>query len=409
MIIKDCRKALLLGAAFFAWSQAASAQEVRDLDDATSDVRIFTGDVGNAPVRFSYTIPAATVLVVDAVPTQDSGLDPLLTVTDAASGEVLVEDDDGGEGLGARARIVSEEGRRIEIEVSSFGFFTEDATSGPFELQLRSSPYAPVPARSLAFGDSASGTLAPEDRHMFTIEGDKGQLLEVALVAGDEELDPQLSLYQGTDTDAEPLAINDDGGDGLNALLRYVLPESGTYTIVAAPFGETEGLYALRVAEASYPELQVPEQVLGLGERASGRLGEGYEFGSIDPAAITYQLTPEAIAAIRAGASQVTVNMTKPLFEDEDFASGADPFLELGFVTPLGLAVVLSDDDGGGDLAARIAIDLGSIASDGDWLDRLRIRATSISDGGPFEIELVEGMQEVAAPAGDGYPVEEAE
>jgi hypothetical protein len=163
---------------------------------------------------------------------------------------------------------------------------------------------------------------------------------------------------------------------------------------MAEPFGDSSGAYTLRVAPEREFVVQAPVQVLGLGERASGRLGEGYESGSIDPVEITYQLTEEAIAAIRASNGEVTFNMTTPLFEDENFPSGVDSYLELGFETPLGFASVMDDDDGGEGLNARIAIDLSPV-TDGDWLERLRLRASSIGSGGEFEVELVEGMQEV--------------
>ncbi len=143
-------------------------------------------------------------------------------------------------------------------------------------------------------------------------------------------------------------------------------------------------------------------QVLGLGEPMSGRLGEGYEFGSIDPAQITYSLTPEAIEAIRSGSGEVTFNMTTPAFEDDDFASGVDSFLELGFETPLGYASLISDDDGGEGLNSRISIDLSPVADEPGWLERLQLRASSIGGSGEFVIEMAEGMQPVEdAWAGD--------
>lgn len=405
MTLSIGRIALLAGAATLLAPVTASAQEVRDLDDASSDIQIFEGEVGTAPVVFRYTIPANTSLRIDVIPTEESELDPMLTVTDVASGEVLAEDDDGGEGLASRARIYSEEGQQVEITVSPFGLFSEDSSSGPFRLELRPVLSRPQDVRGVSYGSVLDGMLESGAEHLFTIEGEKGALLEVALVAGDDGLDPTLSLFEGRGANGDPVSTNDDGGDGVNSLLRYVFPESGTYTIMAEPFGDSSGSYTLRVAPEREYMVQAPVQVLGLGDRAAGRLGEGYESGSIDPTEITYELTAEAIAAIRASNGEVTFNMTTPLFEDENFPSGVDSYLELGFETPLGFASVMSDDDGGEGLNSRIAIDLSPI-SGGDWLERLRLRASSIGSGGDFEVELVEGMQEVEQYEWEEEPVE---
>ncbi len=228
---------------------------------------------------------------------------------------------------------------------------------------------------------------------LFRIAGKQGERLEVALVASGEELDPILTLYSGEGTFGEELTSNDDSGEGLNALLRFVLPADGTYTIAAEGYSGTSGEYTLRVALPREHEIQSPQQVIGLGDRISGYLGEGYENGGIDPSKITYQLTEEAIAAIRSARGEVTISMTTPENNDAFFPSTVDPFIEVGFETPLGDATVLSDDDGGEGLNSRLVVDLGGLAADGDWLERLRITASSISDGGAFEIELSEGAR----------------
>ncbi len=400
---------MLAGAAALALPGAASAQEIRDLDNEASVVRVFSDTVGSTPVVFTYTIPAGMTLTIDAVPTGESELDPVMTVVDLETGEIIAEDDDGGDGLASRAEIYSEFGQRIEITVSAYGFLSEDESYGPFELRLRESVREPVKSREVWFGSDTSGTLDAAGSHLFTIAGEEGQLLEVALVAEDDWLDPMLELYAGEGMAGEPVASNDDGGGGLNSLIRYVLPETGVYTIRAMPYGDSYGDYTLRVAEESYPVLQSPVQMIGLGERLGGRLGEGYESGSLDPVEISYELTPEAIEAIRSGDGEVTFNMTTPLFEDEDFPSAIDAFLELGFETPLGFASLMTDDDGGEGLNSRIAIDLSPVADEPGWLENLRVKASTIGGGGQYEIELVEGMQPVEQPYSELEEFEEIE
>ncbi|TIX50455.1 hypothetical protein [Alteraurantiacibacter aquimixticola] len=408
MTIAWSKAALLLASAALLTPLAATAQ-VRDLDGEVSDVLTFEGAVEGAPVVYRYTMAPGTSLQVDVMPTGDSALDPTLTITDAATGEVLVEDDDGGVGLGSRGSVYSANGQQVEIAVSAYDLFSENETGGAFQLVLRPGTVAPRAIQPIAFGGKEGGELTAGGRHLYTITGEAGQLVEAALIADDDTLDPLLSIYKGSGDQGEELDSNDDGGGGLNSLLRLVLPESGTYTIATQAYGDSFGHYTLRLAEPRTHTIQSPQQVLGLGERVGGYLGTGYETGSLDPSEITYQLTPEVITAIRRGKGEVTVNLTTPLFEDEDFPSGVDPFLELGFESPLGFASMMSDDDGGEELNSRIAIDLSPLAEDGDWLERLRIRASSIGQGGAFEIELVEGMQEVSSHEweGDEYPIPE--
>jgi hypothetical protein len=404
--------ALLAGAAAVLVPAASSGQEVRNLDNARSDVLIFEGELGTAPVTYRYTIPARTVLQIDARPADGSELDPVLTVTDVRSGDVLAEDDDSGGNLGARARIVSERGQRVEITVSSFAFLTGEETAGAFELQLRPRPWTPPRTRAVTLGSDTTGTLNASGSEMFTITGTKGQVLEVALIAGDEDLDPMLTLYKGVGSDGEMLTSDDDGGNSLNPLIRYTLPADGTYTIVATPYGDSSGAYTLRVAPRREPGAISDSTVLGFGEALTGfTAAPNYEVaedgGEEVHTGVLYSLSPAAIAAIRAGQGEVTFNLSGPQFEDPDFPSGIDPFLELGFETPMGFAAMLSDDDGAGELNSRIATDLSALAADGDWLERLRVRAYSIGGAGEFSVEMVAGKQDLVAPTYDEY-VEEA-
>lgn len=409
------KAALLAGAAVVSAAlvpSLAAAQEARNLDRATSDVLIFEGEVTTAPLRYRYTIPARTRLQVDVIPDEGSSLDPTLTITDVRSGEVLAEDDDSGGDLASRASVLSERGQLVEITVSPFGFLEEGETAGAFTLQLRPRPWVRPVTRPVTVGSDTDGTLAVGGSQLFTIRGEAGQLLEVALVTrskpdeetGEGGLDPLLKLYKGEGTDGEVLQESDDNGTNLNSLIRITLPETGIYTLEASPYGDTSGDFTLRVAAPRETHFSGETQLM-FGTPLAGYINAGGAAvleGEEAPAAI-YALSPAVIAAIRAGQGQVTFNLTKPLSEDPDFPGGVDPVLELGFDTPLGFATMKRDDDGGGELNSRIAADLSAIASDGDWLERLRLRATSIGEAGGFSIEMVPGLQEVVAPAWDEY------
>ena len=413
--------ALLAGAAAILVPASGMAQEVRNLDNARSDVQIFEGEVSTTPVRYRYTIPARTRLQVDVVPATDSELDPVLTITDARTGEVLAEDDDSGGNLASRASVIAEQrARQVEISVSSFAFLSGEESTGTFELQLRSSDWSPPVVRPVTFGSDTRGRLAAGERQLFTITGGAGQMVEVALVAIGEDLDPTLNFYAGRGTEGELLQSDDDGGNELNSLIRVLLPKDGVYTIEATPYGETYGEFTLRVAPLR-PTVAEQSQggTIGLGETISGYVAtpdysayseeELYDADELVSTGITYRLSDAAIAAIRGGAGQVTINMTQPEFGDPDFPSGIDPFVEVGLETPMGLASLASDDDGGGDLNARLPLDLGALAADGDLLERLRIRVTTIGSGGEFSLSLTEGKQEVVVPDYEDYAAEAVE
>ncbi|MXO71385.1 hypothetical protein [Alteraurantiacibacter buctensis] len=413
------KAALLAGAAIVSAlvPAVATAQEARNLDRATSDVLIFEGEVTTTPLKYRYTIPARTRLQVDVIPAEGSSLDPTLTITDVRTGEVLAEDDDSGGNLAARANILSERGQQVEITVSPFGFLEENETAGAFTLELRPRAWVRPVTRRVTTGSDTTGRLSVGGTQLFTIEGRAGQVLEVALVAAqqsDEEVtesafDPYLKLYKGEGIDGELLSENDDNGSNLNSLIRYTLPEDGIYTLEASPYGDTAGEFTLRVAAPRETHVDGETQ-LAFGAPLAGFVQAAYGEleGDEQPPAAIYSLSPDLIAAIRGGQGEVTFNLTKPLSEDPDFPGGVDPMLELGFETPLGFATMKSDDDSGGELNARIPIDLSAIAADGDWLERLRLRATSIGEAGGFSIEAVPGLQEVVAPSWDEYAIEAA-
>ncbi len=380
-----------------------NAQDVRDLDNESSNVRSFAGSVGEEPVMFEVAIPAASAMRIDVITTSE--LDPKVKVTDAATGELLAEDDDSGGDLSSRVTVRGEDGRRVRIEVSRFsydGMEPGEGTGGTFDLRLTTMAHDPQSLRSVAYGSALGGTLLTGDRHEFTFTGEAGKLLEVALLASEESgLDPYLELR---DPAGEVIASNDDGGGSLNSVLRHVLQDGGDYTIVASAFGSSSGEYTLRVAEAREFVTQAPVQVIGFADPAAGRLGEGYENGGIDPAFIDYQLSDAAIAAIVAGRGEVTIRMNADEGGASEFGgevgTGLDPLIELGFDTPLGFAVVESDDDGSGTgLNAMLPIDLSSIAGDRELLSRLRVRAKALSAGGGYTLTITEGME--ARPAYD--------
>lgn len=377
----------------------AVAQGLRDLDGEQSALRSFSGRVGDGPVRFSVTVPAASAMQIDVLAT--SALDPVLRVYDATGEALLIENDDEGDGLNSRAVIRAEQARRIVIEVSSAvhdGFAGEAslAAGGSFDLHLTTRPYEAQPRREIGWGARESGTLAAGEEHLFRLRGEEGALLQAALLAGDEAtgFDPYLELR---DAAGITLASDDDSGGGLNALLRQVFEKDAEYTLVVASYGQSAGDYVLRIAERRPLLAQAPEQVIGLGETVTGRLGLGYESLGAQPGSITYRLDPAALARIAEGPPAISFRLQATGEADADFGPPLDPFLELGFATPLGFAVVASDDDGGGGFDALLPVDLAPLRREPGLLERLRIRVSGVGAGeGAYALSALPGL---AAPA----------
>ena len=58
------------------------------------------------------------------------------------------------------------------------------------------------------------------------------------------EFDPFLRIL---DAGGKQLAEDDDGGEGLNARIRFTAPRDGNYQIVATRFGAGQGNYSLKI------------------------------------------------------------------------------------------------------------------------------------------------------------------
>ncbi len=383
------KTALLIGAAAMLSPVAASAQV--NLDAAQSDVRVFQGNVDGEAATFEVSVPAGSVMQIDVMTTSD--LDPIVTVTDASTGEVIAEDDDGGDDLNSRVRIRGEDGRRIVISVNSFDATWVEAGEsygGSFDLRLATSTYTAPVTKTVTYGARETGSFQGEPS-LFTFNAQAGDMIEVALLS-EGDLDPYLELR---DADGETIATDDDGGNGLNSRLTHMFEEAGTYTIAAMGFGDSTGDFTMRVRERRTASAQLPLQMIGFDDEASGELGSPWQESGLLPSSIMYQLNDSAMAAIRSGAGEITIHMDAADGGDPDFGGSIDPFVELGFDTPLGFAVATSDDDGSGSLNSLLPVDLGLLADHPGLLDMMRIRVTGLGGSdGAYTLRITQGMEE---------------
>ncbi len=86
---------------------------------------------------------------------------------------------------------------------------------------------------TIDIGDTVEDTLPQGERLDYTFTASEGDALVISLVS--DEFDAYLYLL---DADGGELARNDDGGDGLNSLINFIVPEDGEYIIQAASFSD---------------------------------------------------------------------------------------------------------------------------------------------------------------------------
>lgn len=165
--------------------------------------------------------------------------DPYLTLYDE-DGQLVTVDDDGGEGLNSSLQFVSAESGSYFLEASAFsssdtGSYTltaslESSSNDDFAGDLSTSG-----AISAANG-AISGTLEVDgDTDWFRADLAANTAYTFGLTGGTatgQLSDPLLRLYDSTGTQ---IAVNDDGGEGLNSELTYTT--SGAQTVYLSAEG----------------------------------------------------------------------------------------------------------------------------------------------------------------------------
>ncbi|MEL0439157.1 M10 family metallopeptidase C-terminal domain-containing protein, partial [Phycobacter sp. K97] len=199
-----------------------------------------------------------------------------------------------------------------------------DASSG------RSTSY------EMAVGDTFRGSLGwAGDRDWVAVRLTAGQRYEVAQ-DGVSLSDPYLRLY---DSGGRQLGYNDDGGPGLNSLLRYTAPTTGTYYVAAGSFidGYT-GSYSLSVVDAG----SIPD--------SSGTLDELARF-------LTHGFWGGTSRSFdTSGSNQITVNITALTEDGQKLARWAfeawEAVANIDFVEVSGSARITFDDSASGAYAS---------------------------------------------------------
>ena len=245
-------------------------------------------------------------IVTIAMDEEQSSIDPFLTLV-GPNGQILAADDNSGRDVNSKIDhfILPETGSYTIIPRSL------DTDTGAYRLSLKKAVTQP-----LKLGETGSGRIG--DDIVWTFEGQTGQIMTIRMNEAGSGFDSFLTLLG---PDAQALIEDDNsGGDRNSKINRFILPETGSYTIIPRSLDTDTGAYRVSLKK-------VVSQRLKLGETRSGRIGA------------------DIVWTFEGQAGQiVTIRMNEA-------GSGFNAFLTL--VGPNG-QILAEDDDSGDDFNSKI-------------------------------------------------------
>lgn len=189
-------------------------------------------------------------------------------------------DDDGG--VGTNSQLVVEMGDASEVYVVVRSFSGESA--GPYTLRVEQGAIEPVaeedewdaedyedegdgvdvdarmvgtfvgPVQANAnvqgsLGEAgAEASEAVQHYSEYSYQAAAGERFTISVTSPGGDLDPYVGIGTGRGEEYAPMVEDDDGGEGLDALLEFEAPEAATYTIrVTSAFPGQVGAFVLRV------------------------------------------------------------------------------------------------------------------------------------------------------------------
>ncbi len=217
-----------------------------------------TGQITNAAYQQDWAFEGAAgdMVTITMVGTNDD-LDPYLTLLDSAGMELAYNDDSAlplRRSLDSQLTFVLPASGRYIIRASRYAG-SDGSSSGAYSLTLSAGgPF--TNATPISFNQTVTGEITNETyRQIWSFEGQAGQVVIITMRTTSGDLDPTLTLLDGT---ATQLAYNDDAEDpnvgSYNAqIARFTLPQTATYYILAASYGGqggSTGTYELTLAQS---------------------------------------------------------------------------------------------------------------------------------------------------------------
>lgn len=249
---------------------------------------------------------------------------------------------------------------------------------------LPAAAHAQPGAEPIQVGQTVTGALQEGDLTIFDrgrfrayrFQATRGQRLVATLDS--EAFDPYLIVSRVVGPLVEEIKSDDDGGDGTNARVRLVIPETGTYLLVAQSFSE-DGLGGYTLALRAAPEATTGQaRPIAPGQTVTGELAET---DNADPEEDRYY---DLYTFTGRPGQRITLTM-----ESEDF----DTYLNLGRMENGEFVSLATDDDGGEEgTNSRVSHQL---EEGGEYA----VRATSFSDAsGAYTLTLRERVARAPAP-----------
>ncbi|MEW6755795.1 MAG: pre-peptidase C-terminal domain-containing protein [Candidatus Latescibacterota bacterium] len=322
---------------------------------------------------YPLVVPSLSQVVLSV---DTEAFDPLLVlylgsgIADRRPENILALDDDSGEGLNALLGIQLDAGNYL-VEVRA----VQGDLEGPYALGLEMTDlgadedfYGPV---ALPEGVPLSGGIFPPgDVDAYEFAGQAGQVVDLWLDS------PDFDAYLELELNGAVVAVDDDGGEGLNSLLEgFVLPEDGRYVAWAHVLGDGGmGHYTIGLEDVT-PQLAVRPA-----------LSAGSTSDQLDEAEMLH-LYPLEVPKL----SQARIDLVSDAF---------DAYLALYVGTGAHSRsydnLVAEDDDGGGGLNSRI----NALLSPGTYL----VEARSLSGTAVGEYTLTVALLPVADDEDDPLP-----
>lgn len=235
-------------------------------------------------VRYGLRLEGGKAYRIALNAANGSELDPKISIGKiAADGslENLAQDDDGGGGKNAVLRYRPETSGTYVLEVQKIG-----RANGSYRLMVEqaAADRAPLASQALRLGENVTGELRDGGARLgandtlfnpYSIALQAGQRVNVTMEKeGDTSLDPLLEIGLLTSSAFKALAKDDDGGQGLNARIKFTASSDGTY-IIRATAGEPtqEGAYTIGVSDIPASVVPPFPARAKLGETIRGNLG----------------------------------------------------------------------------------------------------------------------------------------
>lgn len=361
---------------------------------------------------------------------ESPAFDPYLRLAhlDGKPATLLASDDDGGDGT--NSRIVATLPAAGEYLVIASVYSMADTTRAPaytvrvgpcddacaayqdtpgsrpvasYQVALRS------PMRAMPRDGTAAGALAASDSsfsdgtpfHSYAINGTQGQTLRAAMAAS--QFDPYLALLRREGDSLVLVASDDDGGEGVSALLEWPVDRSGAYVLIATAVARASaGSYVLTAAQGPAsareafvaaaanaaarsqlgPALAGPHRGIAAGQPVTGAMDGDTPRLDGRGRFHTYRFQG------RAG-DRVVITL-----ESDNF----DPYLYLVRIDGAAVRIVGTDDDGGeGDDARLVA----TLSDNGEYLLIATTYGESDSTGTATYTLKLEPCDDACAAAGE--------